>query len=201
MMHTNQLCRLLAGRSSLASHATDVADVAVRPMPLANLFAGQVIEHGEIVQMLLKPSRWFILTNAMRFIAVTTLLIVALHLADVRPFSKTSFSIQLYMLLTLGRLMWSVVQWMGRYYILTDLRIIRLSGVFDVDVQSCTLRKVSAIKLTGSVNERLLRTGTIDITPAGARTISWQTISRPAFVCERVEAAVRRAQNGCGACL
>jgi len=200
-MHANQLNRLLAGRSSLASHATDVPDVAVRPMPLANLFAGQVIEHGEIVQMLLKPSRWFILINAMRFIAVATLLVSAMHLADVRPFASATFSIQLYVLLTISRLMWSVVQWMGRYYILTDLRIIRMSGVFDVDVQSCALRKVSAVKLTGGVNERLLRTGTIDITPTDAQTIGWQTIAKPAFIHERVQAAVRRAQNGSGACL
>jgi len=192
--------RLLKGRSQLASNATDAVDVAVRPIPLANLFAGEVIQHGEVVQLLLKPSRWFVVLNALPFIGVTTLCVASMHLLDLRPFNNVVFNIQLYVLLVVGRLMWSVVQWMGRYYILTDLRVMRLSGVFDAEVQSCPLRKISEIKLYHYFSERVLGKGTIEFVPLEGSPLGWQSISRPARIHERVTAAVRRAQNGGNGC-
>ena len=65
-----------------------------------------------------------------------------------------------------GRMMWAVLQWMGRLYILTDLRIVRLSGVFSLDIFDCPLRRVARTRLVRSMRERLTGTGTIEIIPA-----------------------------------
>ena len=48
-----------------------------------------------------------------------------------------------------GRVMGAVLQWMGRLYVLTDQRIIRLAGVFISDLYDCPLRKVSRIEGDG----------------------------------------------------
>ena len=99
----------------------------------------------------------------------------------------------------------AVVQWMRRLYVLTDLRVIRLAGVFSVDVFDCPLRKVAQTRVTTNVKERLCRVGSIEIEPCeppngceeSLSAIVWQTVPRPVEVNERVATAVRRAKNGC----
>lgn len=190
----------LAQRGPMISPAADAADNAAVRMPLVNLLAGQVVQHGEMVQLLLKPSRWFIVLNSMGFIGLSLVATLGLRLLTARLFESTAAMVQFLILLSAGRLMWSVVQWMGRYYILTDLRVIRVSGVFTVDVQSYPLRRVEAVKLYRTMGERLLNKGTLDIIGTEGAPIGWQTISRPKRIQERVQAAVARAKNnGCTA--
>ena len=57
-----------------------------------------------------------------------------------------------------GRVMWAVLQWMSRMYILTDLRVIRLSGVFHVDIYDCPLRKIARTRLIYSMPRAIART-------------------------------------------
>ena len=97
-----------------------------------------------------------------------------------------------------GRVMWAVLQWMGRLYVLTDLRMLRLSGVFSVDIFDCPLRKVGEARLYRSFRERCLRLGSIEIIPSddACPPGDWRTIKRPAEVLETVQATVRRAKQG-----
>ena len=67
-----------------------------------------------------------------------------------------------------GRIMWAVLQWMGRLYVLTDMRIVRLSGVFNVEIFDCALRKVATTRLTRTFREKLWRLGSIEIQPRAA---------------------------------
>ncbi len=189
----------VAHRAPLIAPAADAVDSTVR-MPLVDLLAGHVMQHGEMVQMLLKPSRWFIVLDSLGFIGLSVVATLGLRMINVRPFDTTVATIQFLILLSAGRLMWSVLQWMGRYYILTDLRVIRVAGVFTVDVQSYPLRRVEAVKLYRPTGERLLNKGTLDIIGSEGAPIGWQTISRPKRIMERVQIAVTRARsNGGGA--
>src|SRR6185503_11109165 len=97
-----------------------------------------------------------------------------------------------------GRIMWAVLQWMGRLYVLTDLRVLRLSGVFNVDIFDCPLRKVAEARITRTFRERMLRLGSIEIVPADEACPpgEWRTIKRPVEVLERIQATVRRAKQG-----
>jgi hypothetical protein len=96
--------------------------------------------------------------------------------------------------------MWSALQWMGRLYILTDLRIVRLSGVFSVEIVDCPLRKVARTRLIRTVRERLTGVGTIEIIPSDEQIpISyWNTIARPRNVQDQIIAAINRARQGPG---
>jgi hypothetical protein len=184
-------------RSSLITPATEAAD-AVVVSPLATLLSGNVIPQGELIQLVLKPSRWFIFLNSLRFTVATILALSALHALGNPLVLSKALSVQFGLFLIAGRVMWSVVQWMGRYYILTDLRVVRVSGIFSIDIQSCALKKVGTVNFYSFVGERLLGKGCVEMTFADGKMI-WQTVSRPNRIYRTVAAAVARAKsNGCG---
>ena len=119
-----------------------VAAPAPRPLvtSLAALLSRHILRDGELVLLILKPSLWFIVIGAMRFSAVVLIGIIAAKLwmhpvASLRAAEFGAFLIA-------ARVMWAVLNWMGRLYVLTDLRVLRLSGVFSVDIFDCPLRKV-----------------------------------------------------------
>lgn len=188
-------------RSSLLTPATEAADAvdAVVGTPLATLIVGNVIPQGEIVQLLIKPSRWFVLLNSFRFAVITVVVLTLLHVLGVRLVLSKSLSVQFGLFLIAGRVMWSTVEWMGLYYILTDLRVARVSGIFSLQIQSCPLRKVEAVNFYTTVGERLLGKGCIEMTNP-EKKMTWQTVGRPQRIHRLVSAAVARAKsNGCGA--
>ncbi len=175
-------------------NASEAAEASSR-VSLAAMLAGHVIQDGEIVQLVIKPSRWFIVLNSLLFSGVVVLVISGLHLTQWRPLGSVSAGAQLAALLIAARMMWSALQWMGRYYLLTDHRIIRLSGVFDVQIASIPLRKVSTVRLYHTVGERLLGKGSIEIAGVDHPMMFWQTISRPRQVEQQLRAAVSKSQS------
>jgi hypothetical protein len=168
---------------------------------IATVLTSHLLQDGEVVLLILKPSLWFILLSALRFVAVVLILMIAARLLDQRlPGGNLAYQ-ELGLFVLAGRVMWSVLQWMSRLYILTDLRIIRLSGVFSLEIFDCPLRKVARTRLVRSMRERLTATGSIEVIPAddSLPIASWSTIARPAQVHEQVVAAINRAkQGGCG---
>lgn len=174
---------------------TDTADAVVR-VPLTTLLTGNVVSPSEIVQLVIKPSRWFILLNSARFAAVVIMAVLAVRLFMPLRFAPAAL-LQATVFLIAGRLMWSVVQWMGRYYLLTDLRLIRVCGVFDVNIQSCALRTVRSVRIYRPAGERLFNRGSLEI--IGPHDVMyWQTMSRFKQIHDTVQIAVAKSkQNGC----
>ncbi len=180
-----------------SSHLSDTVGVgaAAATPSLATLLTRNVLQDGEIILLILKPSLWFIVFSSMRFAAVIVLLLV---IARVLP-GPDAAVMQIGVLLVIGRVMWAVLQWMSRLYILTDRRIIRLQGVFTVDVFESPLRKVARTRLIFSLRERLAGLGSIEIIPEdnSLPVGGWQTINHPAEVHEKVVATINRAKQ-CG---
>jgi hypothetical protein len=87
---------------------------------------------------------------------------------------------------------------MSRLYILTNLRILRLSGVFNVEIYDCALRKVARSLLDRTLPERLCRIGSILIIPQeeDCPIGSWQMVAEPGRVQQQVAAAIARARQG-----
>jgi hypothetical protein len=183
-------------------HASESAAVASpRATSLATLLTGHVLRDGEVVLLVLKPSLWFIAFQSILFAAaVALLLLVARVFGDRLPLVHRVAYIEAAVFVIAGRMMWAVLQWIGRLYVLTDQRIIRLAGVFSVDIYDCPLRKVARTQLTTSVKERICRVGSIDIHPKESQeccpTGTWQTIPRPVEVNEQINAAIHKAQSG-----
>lgn len=195
MPHTDHVGRFDAAQASEGGAA--VAD-RKRPLfpSLAVLLAGHVLRDGEVVLLILKPSVWYILFSAMRFAAGALIGVIAAELW--LPDRAAQWYAAAGLFLIAARFMWSVLQWMGRLYVLTDLRILRLSGVFAVEIFDCPLRKVAATRVVYSFRERMSGLGSIEITPHDdARPPGvWQTVRRPHDVHEQVRAAIARAKSG-----
>ena len=94
--------------------------------------------------------------------------------------------------------MWAIVQWMGRLYVLTDLRILRLAGIFSVDIFDCPLRRVARTRIVYTTRERITRLGTIEIIPDDEKipVAQWQMVAKPLVVHDQIIAAVNRAKQG-----
>ncbi len=167
----------------------------VRATSLATLLARHILRDGELVLLMLKPSGWFIPLSSLRFAAVVAIAALAAILLDVPR--RTSVYLEAATFLIAGRITWSVLQWMGRVYILTDQRIVRLGGVFSAEVFDCPLRKVARVRMYRTMRERLLRLGSIEIVSSVescGRTV-WQTIARPREVHQTILATLSRAQQ------
>lgn len=179
------------------------AAIIAEPLPgtsLAALLTAHVLRDGEIVLLVLKPSLWLIFFQSMRFVAAVVLgYLVARAFADRMPPVNRVVFFNAAVFLVAGRLMWATLVWMGRLYVLTDRRVIRLSGVFNIDIRDCPLRKVESTGITFNVTERLCAVGSIEIHPKPSPDAClpdvWRTVPRPADVQQQLEAAIRRAQN------
>lgn len=167
---------------------------------LAALFAGHVLQDGELILLLIKPSLWFVVLSGLKFIGVVLIAMIGAAILDQQLPGRNSVYQELGLFVLAGRVMWGALQWMGRLYILTDMRIVRLSGVFTVEIVDCPLRKVARTRLHRTVRERLTGVGTIEVIPVDEDLpISyWNTIARPRSVQEQIIAAINRAKQGPG---
>jgi len=180
-------------------HATE--DAATVPQParsgLAALLSGHVLRDGEIVLLILKPSLWFILLNSFRFVAIVAACAGMVILIDGRINNRDRVFTDSATIFIIARLMWATLIWMSRLYVLTDQRILRLSGVFFTDVFDCPLRKIASARRTATLSEKIFALGSIEILPADDRRLptSWQTIAHPKQIHSVVVAAITRAKQ------
>jgi hypothetical protein len=165
-------------------------------MGLAALLTSHVLRDGEIVVLILKPSLWFIPLQSIFFSSIVAIFAAALALADRNVIFHNRTYSEAAGLLIAGRLMWSSLQWMGRLYVLTDQRILRLSGVYTTEIFDCLLRKVAMARLMMTTRDQILGIGSVVIFPADEKRppAVWQTVGRPKEVHQRIMAAIARAK-------
>jgi hypothetical protein len=177
------------------------ADVReARATSIGMLITNHILQDGELVLLVLKPSVWFVLLSSLWTIGFVLVGLLAALIFDEQIPGRAARWIELAVFLMAGRVMWAVLQWMGRLYVLTDMRILRLSGVFNVNIFDCPLRKVARTRVVRSMRERLLRLGSIEITPCDGDCAPgmWNTVARPDVVNEQINAAINRAKSGRG---
>ncbi len=164
-----------------------------------------LLDGGEIVHFALKPSPWFVLLVSLRWVIAGVVFIVLSMSEELPlPFAWKWYLYHLGLWMAVGRLAWGMLEWVSRLYVLTNRRVMRIRGVFNVEVFTCGLDRIQNTYLTLSVSERLTRTGTITFQTAAAGgatgTASWRIVTRPLEVHEQLRDAIRRAhhrgQNG-----
>jgi len=170
--------------------------------PLTALLTRHILQDGEIILLILKPSFWFLLLSMLRSAAVIFIIILAAYVFELHMLGRTRTLIEIGVFLLAGRLTWALLQWMSRLYVLTDMRILRLGGVFSLNIFDCPLRKVARTRILYTVQERILRLGSVEIIPSDEQYPIglWQTIARPREINEQIVAAINRAKQGrsCG---
>jgi hypothetical protein len=165
---------------------------------LVALLTRHILQDGEIVLLILKPSLWFIVLSMLRFAAVVLIVMLAGVVFDDQLRGSARVYLETGMILLLARLTIAILQWYARLYILTDMRIVEISGVYTYHIFDCPLRKVARTRILYTVRERLFRTGTIEIIPSDEEYPigMWQTVSRPVMVNDQIVAAINRARQG-----
>lgn len=183
---------VVGSESSAAAAPAEAAPTSVAMLAL------HTIRDGELVLLILRPSRWFILLSSLRFLAVVAIFMILAVIFDEKLLHTSSAYVEAGAFLMAARLMWGVLHWMSRLYILTDYRILRLSGIFHIDIFDCPLRRVARTMLDITFQERLCRIGSIVIIPQDDEKPLgvWQMVSRPRRIHEQIQAAIARAKQG-----
>lgn len=183
---------------ALAAAEAGETDVAEPTLARASaMLPTELLQPGEIIILLIKPSPWFILLAPMRFIAIV--LLCALLAAQLQ---NRGFHIGLdrhdLIIATLGilglRLFWQMLEWLSHVYVLTDQRIIRLQGVFNVHVFECPLQKIQQTDLILPLIQRVFWLGSIGFATAGTagHEAFWLMIAKPLEVHAKVVETLRR---------
>src|SRR5262245_34850543 len=122
---------------------------------LVALLTRHILQDGEIVLLILKPSLWYIILSMLRFAAVVLIVTLAGVVFDDQLRGPARMYIETGMILLGARLTVAILQWYARLYILTDMRIVEISGVFTYHIFDCPLRKVARTRILYTVRERL----------------------------------------------
>jgi hypothetical protein len=165
--------------------------------PVGALLASHVLRDGELVLLVLRPSRWFIVLSSLRFLAVVGILMALAVIYDSFLRGASRQYLEAGAILLAFRLAWGTLQWTGRLYVLTDLRILTLKGVFNVEVFDCPLRKVARTLRESTVQEKICRIGSIVIVPQDEEMAlgTWRMVAHPARVHQTIQATIARAKR------
>ncbi|MCC5827932.1 MAG: hypothetical protein JJU36_00665 [Phycisphaeraceae bacterium] len=166
----------------------------------AAVLPGELIQPGEIVILLLKPSFLFVLLNCLGTIALFSgLSIAAWILAEYNVLQVRRADIALLGLsLIAARLSVSFLEWLGRIFVLTDRRVIRVRGVIRIQVFEASLMRIQHTLTMFSLRERICSLGTICFATAGTFTIeaAWDMIAKPLEVHQVVVNAIQKYGRG-----
>lgn len=163
---------------------------------LAAMLPAQLLQGGEIVILLLKPSLWYIiLAAAGHLAAIAIAACAATWLARLGLLNVTTRDITAVALFIAAvRLLWQLLEWLSRVYVLTDRRIVRVQGVVRVQVFECPLKKIQHTDAVFSLRERLFGLGTLMFSTAGTAVpeAAWVMLAHPLDVHQKVVAAINR---------
>jgi hypothetical protein len=162
---------------------------------IATLLTRHIVRDGEIILLTLKPSLWTVFFGTLPAIGLA---LIAMIGARLWAQHHVHIGVEVGMMLVAGRAGWAILSWTGKLYLLTDMRVMKISGVFSPQIHDIPLRKVARTRLTASVRERLWRLGSIEIIPESDHWpwSVWQTIPHPRQVDETIRRAIARAKQG-----
>ena len=189
--------RLGTRDTGLARRAEGVTDGADDVAPAtAAMLPAELLQPGEIIILLLKPSPWFILLSPLKtllFIALATFTLIAVRQAGYVGMPQAQI-VLLGLATAVLRLFWQFLDWLSRVYVLTDQRVIRVMGVMRVSVFECPLSQIQNTNLLFSIRERFFGLGTIAFATAGTGGYEafWVMLAKPMDVHQKVVQAIRR---------
>lgn len=145
-----------------------------------------LLQDGEVVIVACKPSLWFILLRKAGSLLLAGAVALAAYMIDMvgvvdlgRPQAVAAAGV----VCTCGVLIWLTIDRATRLYMLTDRRIVRVSGVLRQSVAEARLTDVVNLTLYRSLRERLFGLGTIVVSTAAAGGVagefSWFMIDQP----------------------
>lgn len=160
-----------------------------------------ILESNEIIELSIKPSRWFILIVSLKFIALCVGLAAGLAYGANATGGWTKASSMLFtglLLAATARVCVASLQWASRLYLLTNRRVVRFSGILEVHRFECSLARVGDAMLVQRPLPSLLGLGTLRVIPSCDKLppVVWDHVSRPREIHEKLLRAIHRARFG-----
>ena len=116
--------------------------------------------------LLVTRQHWFVLFSSIFAEIVVTLIVIAgisALTAMVNPLAGFGF---LLLLIPLAIMLRDILTWNNHEYIVTNRRVIQVSGIFNKDVVDSSLEKVNDVKMTQTFFGRMFDYGDIEILTA-----------------------------------
>ena len=153
---------------------------------VAQLLPESLLDGDEQVALALKPSLWLVVFFS--FQTVLICLVVALVATFWLKGLLAQWLIIAAGLIALGRIIFALLQWASRVYVLTDQRVIVVAGVFTVTIFQCRLEKIQNTFMLLPFLLRLLRLGHIAFATAGTAHIEavWRFCNQPLQIHEQI---------------
>ena len=163
----------------------------------------KMLSGDEAVLMVIRPSILYVGLWSLGSLFFIVGLVFALAWASRFPWATwTEFqAFGLGFLLAGIRLAWQFLDWANRLYVLTDRRVIRRRGVFQVDIFEARLEHIQQSSVLQMVRERIFGLGSIAFATAGSAPLfaAWECVQDPIAVQKAVSEAVDRYGRGSGA--
>lgn len=160
-----------------------------------------LLDGGEIVEFSIKPSLWFVLFSSAKTLIGLLLVAGAVWLAlgtNAATSIRGAYAFSVLLLAAIVRILIGSLQWASRVYVLTNRRVMRVSGILDVSVTDCPLSRISTAQVRISPGQAIVGLGTIRMTPPDERlpVVNWEHLARPASIHEKVVRAIQRSRSG-----
>lgn len=180
---------------AVAAEAPPLAEAA--PAITTKSRPSVALRDDEIIQISIRPSPWFVLLASFWWLVGVGLLELGLTLLVRGQFNlQVALVSQALFAVAAFRVGIATLQWAARTYILTNRRIMRIKGVFNVHVAECPLARISAVHVYATWYQHLLNIGTIRTTPADEHLapVSWTHIASAGDFHDMLVRAIRKAQ-------
>ena len=154
--------------------------------------------------ILIAHQHWFILVRAIVFEIVIILILIALTITTGAYLSEFALLIgavgTILLLLPLSTMMRDILDWTNRQYIVTNRRVVQISGILNKNVTDSSLVKVTDVKLEQSAFGRLFNYGDIEILTASEFGVNlFRRIEEPIIFKIAMLNAKERLEQGDGA--
>jgi len=152
------------------------------------------VPEGERVIERIKPSPLsIVLLPAWTLAVLIALSCVGAWLGGAWGFRLTTTAL----LLALARLVWAWLEWLARLYVLTDARVVRVTGVLRQLATDVPLDRVQTVVIHRLIRERVFGLGTLAFATAGTGGFeaAWVMVPRPERLAERVRSTIRAGSD------
>jgi len=143
---------------------------------MANNYLESMLGNHERI-ILVSRQHWFVIARAILFEVSSLLILLALATTGGVLFPQFGVLIValvfVFMLIPLFTMTLDIMHWVNQQFIITNRRVIQISGVINKNVTDSSLEKVNDVKMVQSVSGRMFGYGDIEILTAseqGANT-------------------------------
>ena len=146
---------------------------------MANNYIEDLMAENERI-LLVTRQHWFVLFSSILLEIILTLVLIAGVIAAIAAFAPIAAIGFVLVLVPLGGMLRDILIWYNREYIVSNRRVIQISGVFSKNVVDSSLEKVNDVKMSQSFFGRMFDYGDVEIMTASEIGVNlFQRIGNP----------------------